>query len=196
MNAELQQMSFGERVRMARITANMSQAEVGELIDVSGSHIAKIEAGINGGSDEVKERLTLALGLNNPDQQVHFGAICRRERRAKGWQQWELAKVSGLNPNKISAIENYKQIPTKNEKIAIEQALSLNVIKMQASKVDSPPPFVPESKPLQGMDALKAESERRKRMIDMAERIMALAGEFQDDDLLGQAVRLVVGEMT
>lgn len=61
MNAELDYARMGERIRMARERAGLTQAQLGERTDLSTAHIGHIERGTRIASLETVFRIAQAL---------------------------------------------------------------------------------------------------------------------------------------
>lgn len=129
-------ISFGERLKRARIRNAMTQAELGEKIDVSQATISQWEIGKFAPSKPQKEELKKILGgwaAEKPADQVGeeteispgaLSAWLTRARLTKNMSVPELAEAAGLSAPAIYNIESGRISNPRDETIRkLERAL-------------------------------------------------------------------------
>jgi transcriptional regulator with XRE-family HTH domain len=129
-------ISFGERLKRARIRSAMTQAELGEKVGVSQALISQWEKGNSEPSKQQKEKLKKILGgwaagkstdEANGATEVSPGALSawlNRTRNLKNLSPPELAEMAGLSVVSIYNIESGRISNPRDETIKkLERAL-------------------------------------------------------------------------
>lgn len=129
-------ISFGERLKRARVRNAMTQAELGEKVDVSQALISQWEKGKSEPSKHQKEKLKKILGgwaaeksadEANEGTEISLGALSAwlsRARNSKNLSVPELAGMAGLSVPSIYNIESGRISNPRDETIRkLERAL-------------------------------------------------------------------------
>lgn len=129
-------ISFGERLKRARIRNAMTQAELGGKIDVSQATISQWEVGRFAPSKQQKEELKKILGgwaaekpADQEDEETEsspgaLSAWLTRTRLAKNMSVGELAEAAGLSIPAIYNIESGRILNPRDETVRkLERAL-------------------------------------------------------------------------
>lgn len=101
----------GRRLRELRKAAGLTQASLGEQLDISNGYISAIEKGDKRGSIDILVAWTTACGgrleeVLAPDESPDRAARLRQLRAEAGLTQQQLADRLGLSDKTISAVEN------------------------------------------------------------------------------------------
>lgn len=109
-------MAFGENVRFARLTRDLSQEDLARLTGHAQGHISEIEGGLVNVHLETASLFARALGVTlaeliarHPDvslaERDRFGIEVQRARLHAGWSQDTLAAMCRTNRRMIDAVE-------------------------------------------------------------------------------------------
>ena len=129
-------ISFGERLKRARIRNAMTQTELGEKVDVAQATISQWEIGNSAPSKQQKEELKKILGgwaaekstdETNEETEISPGTLSAwltRARNSKNLSVPELAEMAGLSVPSIYNIESGRISNPRSETIKkLERAL-------------------------------------------------------------------------
>ncbi len=127
-------MKVGERVRLARQAAGMTQSRLAEVIGIHVSSINQLEAGTSKRPNaENLIRIAhalhvlpewLALGETTPSLRT-LGRRLREAREKTGLSPAQLARRAGLREERIHLLETGAAIPSPDEEKALADALGL-----------------------------------------------------------------------
>jgi len=139
-------ISFGERMRRARVKAAWSQAEVGEKLDVTGATIGNWEKGKTSPDKDQKAKLRAVLGMlaanaldsakpsedesagREDEGPSPLGTWLNRARLGRKMTVAELAHVSGLSAPAIYNIESGRIANPRDETTRrLEKALGTTI---------------------------------------------------------------------